>query len=161
MFSEENDWTKLNNSDIDNYSVKEELTQRQSHKIITHIEFLRIRKPVSCDSFCFDCPNEYNELHLTATTSVNRSMLTIDGKKTRINESNYRMLCALHNHPGVTLSREFLLEYVWGIQGKVANNVNVMVSELRSHLQNSGLEIVTIRGKGYRMLNKSKREYRL
>lgn len=161
MFSERRTLAKVVNRDDDNFVEQQKQSQRKSHRVIAHTEFLNIRKPSPCDSYCFDCPHEYTELQLTNTTSVNRSLLTIGERKLRINESNYRMLCALHSHPGVPLSREFLLEYVWGSKGKVANNVNVMVSELRSYLVNSGLEIVTIRGQGYQMLNKSKREYRL
>lgn len=161
MFSGKRVSEKVEGLKVESYSEQRQRRQQKLQGVIAYSEFSKANRPTICDSFCFDCPHDYEELQLTESTSVNRTMLTIDDKKLRINESNYRMLCALHNNAGIPLSREFLLEYVWGAKGKVANNVNVMVSELRSYLVNSGLEIVTIRGQGYQMLNKSKREYRL
>lgn len=107
-----------------------------------------------CKSFCFDCPNNFTELRLTPTITVNRSMLVVGDDTFRINESNYRMLCALHRNSGMPLSRAFLLKYVWRNGSNVPNNVNVMVSELRTLLSNSELEIITVRGKGYQLLTK-------
>ncbi|AGH44576.1 hypothetical protein C427_2467 [Paraglaciecola psychrophila 170] len=48
-----------------------------------------------------------------------------------------------------------MLAYGWGISNKVNNNVTVAISELRSLLKNiTDLEIITIHGKGYQLVNK-------
>ncbi|GAB54323.1 hypothetical protein GPUN_0169 [Glaciecola punicea ACAM 611] len=64
------------------------------------------------------------------------------------------MLCAFHRYKGEVLSRDFLVEYVWGAQNKVLNNVNVTISQLRGLLRHSEIEILTIHGQGYLMLSK-------
>ena len=68
----------------------------------------------------------------------------------------FRMLCAFHQNEGKTLTKEFLLEYVWRDNSKVLNNVNVVVSEIRTILDERELEIITIRGSGYQLINKTK-----
>jgi hypothetical protein len=112
-------------------------------------------KSVPCEAFCFNCPFKYDELILSKGIAITRRSISIHGKKRRINETNYSMLCALHRYKGEILSRAFLLQYVWGTQNKVLNNVNVMISELRIVFSNSGIEILTIRGQGYLMLSKN------
>jgi DNA-binding winged helix-turn-helix (wHTH) protein len=67
----------------------------------------------------------------------------------------FRVLCAFHEFVGEVVSREFLLAYGWGIKKKANNNVTVAISELRAMLKNTThLEIITIRGKGYQLVNK-------
>jgi len=109
---------------------------------------------VPCVAFCLNCPFEYDELILSEGIVITRISISIHGKKSRINQANYRMLCALYRYKGEVLSREFLVEYVWGTQNKVLNNVNVMISQLRVLLSHSEIEISTIHGQGYLMLSK-------
>ena len=157
MFDQKNIIQYSAETGTDNFRHSNTKSIVQNNRVKTAEKTLHNAKNLTCSHFCFDCPNNYTEIHLTTTASVTRMMLTVNGRKLRINESNFRMLCALHKYSARPLSREFLLDYVWGSNGKVANNVNVMVSELRSLLANSGLEIATIRGLGYQMIYKTKR----
>jgi DNA-binding winged helix-turn-helix (wHTH) protein len=69
----------------------------------------------------------------------------------------FRVLYAFHEHEGKVFSKKFLLAYGWGISNKVNNNVTVAISELRRLLKNiTDLEIITVHGKGYQLINKRK-----
>jgi len=104
-----------------------------------------------CDSFCFSCPLKITKMMLSPVVFITRSSITIGDKKITLNEQKFRMLCAFKQNQNKTLSRAFLLHYVWGVDCQIANNVNVMVSSLRTLLSRTGLEIITIRNKGYLM----------
>ena len=57
-------------------------------------------------------------------------------------------------HPGQTLSRQFLLDYVWSYAAEVQPSmVDVYVSYLRAKLRRPGIKdpIRTQRGFGYRL----------
>ncbi|WP_244884979.1 winged helix-turn-helix domain-containing protein [Glaciecola punicea] len=107
-----------------------------------------------CVAFCFNCPFKYDDLILSEGIVVTRINISIHGEKSQINQAKYRMLCAFHRYKGEVLSRDFLVEYVWGAQNKVLNNVNVTISQLRGLLRHSEIEILTIHGQGYLMLSK-------
>jgi hypothetical protein len=105
----------------------------------------------ACNSFCFECPHRISRIKLATGVSITRSSIKIADKKITLNEQKFRMLCAFKRNENKTLSREFLLSYIWGAECQTSNNVNVMVSSLRSLLRKTGLEIITIRNKGYLM----------
>lgn len=106
-----------------------------------------------CESYCFACPHNYTKLTLAKNVIATRNLVVIDGKSQKVSMAKFRMLCAFNSYKNKVLSREFLLDYCWVGQSKVINNVNVTVSELRMLVKNSPLEIVTIRNKGYLMIN--------
>ncbi len=63
------------------------------------------------------------------------------------------MLAALARDPGVVLSRDALLEDVWGTDfpGET-RTVDVHVAELRKKLGHDGPQLETVRGIGYRLV---------
>jgi DNA-binding response OmpR family regulator len=65
----------------------------------------------------------------------------------------FDLLVALARDPGVVLTRDMLLEDVWGTDfpGET-RTVDVHIAELRKALAPDGPEIETVRGYGYRML---------
>jgi DNA-binding winged helix-turn-helix (wHTH) protein len=81
--------------------------------------------------------------------SITRNKLKISSNTIRMNEPQFRMLCAFKRYQNTVLSREILLEYTWGKSTQTNNNVNVLVSSLRTLLSNTDLEIMTIRNQGY------------
>nr|WP_297348375.1 helix-turn-helix domain-containing protein [uncultured Glaciecola sp.] len=107
-----------------------------------------------CNSFCFDCPLKLDPIKLTADMSITRNKLKISSNTIRINEPQFRMLCAFKRYQNTVLSREILLEYTWGKSSQTSNNVNVLVSSLRALLSNTDLEIMTIRNQGYLLTHK-------
>jgi hypothetical protein len=110
--------------------------------------------PQVCGASCFECPLNLNEITLSKDVIMTRKNIKVGAHNSSINESKYRMLCAFKHYKNKILSRQFLLEYTWGLDCHITNNVNVMVSTLRSLLNKSELEIVTIRKQGYLMTDR-------
>lgn len=83
-----------------------------------------------------------------------RSEVRKSGETLPLTMQEYRLLAFLVEHPGKTLSRERLLDEVWGYESDVASRtVDVHVSSLRQKMgddPNRPRWIVTVRGFGYR-----------
>ena len=83
----------------------------------------------------------------TRTRTARRAELSLDLTKTE-----WTLLECLMRHPGQTLSRQFIMDYVWSYEGKVqATMVDVYISYLRTKmsLPNQKDPIKTKRGVGY------------
>ena len=83
----------------------------------------------------------------TRTYSARRADRVLD-----LTRTEWTLLECLMRHPGQTLSRQFIMDYVWSYEGKVQPTmVDVYVSYLRNKLNVPGLEdpIQTKRGVGY------------
>jgi two-component system OmpR family response regulator len=83
----------------------------------------------------------------TRTHTARRADKVLDLTKTE-----WTLLECLMRHSGQTLSREFIMDYVWSYEGKVqATMVDVYVSYLRNKLNMPGYKdpIQTRRGVGY------------
>jgi DNA-binding response OmpR family regulator len=81
------------------------------------------------------------------TRTARRGMQILNLTKTE-----WTLLECLMRHPGQTLSREFILDYVWSYEAGVKPTmVDVYISYLRNKLHRAGLEdpIKTKRGFGY------------
>lgn len=76
------------------------------------------------------------------------------GSRLPLTVQEQRLLCFLAAHPGKTLSRERLLDEVWGYGSDVASRtVDMHVSSLRQKLGDDPADprwVVTVRGFGYR-----------
>jgi DNA-binding winged helix-turn-helix (wHTH) protein len=108
-----------------------------------------------CTEQCVTCPKQYHAIYFNTNVFVTRHVLSVAETTHRISNPMFRVLCAFHEYVGEVVSREFLLAYGWGIKDKVNNNVTVAISELRALLKNiTDLEIITIHGKGYQLVNK-------
>ena len=70
------------------------------------------------------------------------------------NSASFRTFCALYRNYKKVVSREYLLEYGFMGKSSVLNNVNVVISELRTLLKGTEFEIVTVRGEGYILVGK-------
>jgi two-component system, OmpR family, response regulator len=78
--------------------------------------------------------------------------VTVGGEAVELTSREFDLLAALLSHPGVVLSRDRLLELVWG--GEFAGGtrtVDVHVGQLRAKLGRPGL-IETVRGAGYKVV---------
>ena len=83
----------------------------------------------------------------TRTHTARRAEHSLDLTKTE-----WTLLECLMRHPGQTLSRQFIMDYVWSYEGKVqATMVDVYISYLRTKmsLPNQKDPIKTKRGVGY------------
>lgn len=128
--------------------------EKPAEKHISH-ENYETNMPEICNEFCFLCEKAVKPMYLTNDIYVIENFIYISNTPNRISGAAFRMLCAFGEFKGKTLSREFLLKYTWNGRHKVANNVNVVVSELRMILTKTDINIITVRGVGYRMITRS------
>lgn len=77
---------------------------------------------------------------------------TVEGKALPLRTKEFALLVTLAQNPGNVLSREKLLELVWGFDyyGET-RTVDVHINHLREKLAGSGVNIETLRGIGYKM----------
>ena len=85
---------------------------------------------------------------------VTRREVTLDGKPLQLKPKEYELFLFLAEHKGQMLSREFILERVWGWDyiGD-SRTVDVHVRWLRQKIEaeaGSPTRIITVRGGGYR-----------
>ena len=78
---------------------------------------------------------------------------TIDGEALTLRTKEFDLLRALAEHEGVVLTREQLLERVWGFDfyGET-RTVDVHVTQVRRKLGERGVGIQTVRGVGYKLV---------
>jgi DNA-binding winged helix-turn-helix (wHTH) protein len=110
-----------------------------------------------CSAQCVTCPKRFDVIYFDTNVFIKRYVLSVAETTYRISNPMFRVLCAFHEHEGKVVSKKFLLAYGWGTSNKVNSNVTVAISELRRLLKNiTDLEIITVHGKGYQLINKRK-----
>ncbi|MBR0384953.1 MAG: response regulator transcription factor [Erysipelotrichaceae bacterium] len=79
-----------------------------------------------------------------------RRTVTIDGEPVELTLKEFELLMCFMNNPGIVLSREQLLDKVWGTNylGE-SRTIDVHVGTLRSKLREYGNDIRTVHGIGY------------
>jgi DNA-binding response OmpR family regulator len=88
------------------------------------------------------------------TIDFDRRMVTLDGEEIRVTYVEFEILGALARSPGRVLTRETLLEHVWGDSDyRDPRTVDVHIRHLREKLEQDPKEpkyLFTVRGVGYR-----------
>ena len=81
-----------------------------------------------------------------------RYEVTVNGQPVKLRTKEFSLLATFAQHLGLVMSREKLLELVWGYDyyGET-RTVDVHVKNLRDKIAGSGVHIETIRGMGYKM----------
>lgn len=84
--------------------------------------------------------------------------VTVDGRAVALTQKEFEMLCLLLRSRGQVVSRERLIETVWGyaFTGE-SRTVDVHVRTLRRKLGRAGECIETVRGYGYKLAGEEKR----
>ena len=79
--------------------------------------------------------------------------VTVAGQPVSLRAKEFDLLLAFMDHPQIVLSRDQLLDIVWGYEyfGRT-RTVDVHVANLRERLGESDLVIKTVWGKGYKLL---------
>jgi DNA-binding response OmpR family regulator len=82
-----------------------------------------------------------------------RREVLVGGRPVELRAREFDLLAALARDPGVVLTRDALLEDVWGTDfpGET-RTVDVHVSEVRKKLGSDGPSIESVRGVGYRLV---------
>jgi len=83
---------------------------------------------------------------------LSRHEVTVGGQSVKLRTKEFSLLATLAQNVGVVLSREKLLELVWGYDyyGET-RTVDVHINHLRDKIDRSNNHIETVRGTGYRM----------
>jgi DNA-binding response OmpR family regulator len=85
--------------------------------------------------------------------NLQRSSVTVHGKPVKLTTKEFELLREMMETRGEVLSREFLLEKIWGY-GKAAEvdsrTIDVHIQRLRQKLGPEGGHILTVKNVGYR-----------
>ena len=90
------------------------------------------------------------------TVDQTRHTVTVNGQEVILTQKEFEVLCLLLKNKGQVLSRERLLEDVWGyaFTGE-SRTVDVHIRTLRQKLGEAGAYIETVRGYGYKISRES------
>ncbi|MCB8988496.1 MAG: response regulator transcription factor [Ardenticatenaceae bacterium] len=79
--------------------------------------------------------------------------VTVAGERINLRTKEFDLLITLMDHLNLVLSRDQLLDLVWGYEyyGRT-RTVDVHIAHLREKLEGSGLTIETVWGKGYKLI---------
>jgi len=82
-----------------------------------------------------------------------RREVDIGEQQVALRRKEFDLLLVLAKHQGIVLSREQLLDLVWGYEyyGET-RTVDVHIAQLRKHLTGSSVEIETVLGIGYKLV---------
>jgi DNA-binding response OmpR family regulator len=126
---------------VDDYIAKpfspRELVLRVQN-LLRRLKVVRNSSVLMVDDFCVDKGN-YE--------------ITMRGSRLDLTTIEFKLLATLVEHRGRTLSRETLLQDVWGYKNAIdTRTVDTHIRRLREKLGSSADRIVTMRGEGYRFL---------
>ena len=108
---------------------------------------LRRRRPESAQAAEATPVLSHGPLHL----DVERHRCSVAGETVELTAKEFGLLAALMSRPGRVLSREQLLEEVWGSEISVTlRTIDTHLKRLREKLGEAGSLVETVRGVGYR-----------
>ncbi|MEG1433725.1 MULTISPECIES: response regulator transcription factor [Eubacterium] len=126
------------NMGADDYLVKPFVTE----ELIARVRALG-RRPWDVYS---DSVLTYADLAL----NINNGELTIGTKPVRLTSKEAQLMEMFIRNPGITISKEQILDRIWGIESNAMDNsVEIYVHYLRKKIKDSRTIIKTIRGLGY------------
>jgi len=97
----------------------------------------------------------YRSTHLVA--DFDAISVTVDGHPVKLTRREYELLRYLVQNRNRVVSRDRLLERVWGYDRVIeTRSVDVHVGRLRSKLKTAGRQIETVVGLGYRFIDETK-----
>lgn len=82
-----------------------------------------------------------------------RHVVTVASKKVELTAKEFELLKALLEAKGRVLSRDFLLDRVWGLEQSLeieTRTVDVHVGQLRKKLKHESRRLITVKNAGYR-----------
>jgi DNA-binding response OmpR family regulator len=126
---------------IDDYITKpfspRELVLRVQN-VLRRLHSVQNSSVVTVDEFCVDKGN---------------FEISLSGRRLELTTTEFKLLALLVDRRGRTLSRETLLQDVWGYENVIdTRTVDTHVRRLREKLGPAANRIVTVRGEGYRFL---------
>jgi len=114
----------------------------------------RVKAALRRSRMVVEPPDEETIEHGELTIDFGRRMVTLRGEEVGVTYVEFEILAALARSPGRVLSRETLLEHVWGdSEYRDPRTVDVHIRHLREKLETDPKEpefLLTVRGVGYR-----------
>ena len=105
-----------------------------------------------CQDYCVKCVKPHFEaLNSSVSLSNETQSINIEGKKIKLSNRAFRVLCALLKFIDTPLSFDFLHGYGWPDTLVVRNNLMVIISEIRTSLRQTDINIQNVRGIGYKL----------
>lgn len=135
------------------FSIRELMARVKAH--LRRTELIREDMASEVDSGAVIAPKKSLVLQFgNLTIDENRREVLLDGQTVRLKPKEFELLVFLARHKGIALSRDLMLERVWGwtFDGN-SRTVDVHVRWLREKIEpdpNQPQRIVTVRGIGYR-----------
>lgn len=88
----------------------------------------------------------------TLCVSPEKHTVSVGGEQISLTNKEFSLLTVLIENKGIVMSRETLLERVWGLFSEPENRtLDVHIRSLRAKLGDAGAYIETVRGIGYRI----------
>lgn len=114
-----------------------------------HSGSLNPKEVESCE-LDYSCPIfKGTRFQLLKNVYIENKVLFAGGRSIKLSIAATKIIYKLKLANGDTVPKEELLNFAWGSEKKVLNNVNVAISELRLALSDTSAEIVTNRGIGF------------
>jgi Response regulators consisting of a CheY-like receiver domain and a winged-helix DNA-binding domain len=89
--------------------------------------------------------------------SPRRHEVKVNGEEVTLTFKEFSLLCLLLENWGIVMTREVLMNKVWGLGAERENRtLDVHIRTLRSKLGEAGSYIETVRGVGYRITGEDK-----
>jgi DNA-binding response OmpR family regulator len=114
----------------------------------------RVKAALRRSRMVIDFPEEGSIDHGDLKIDFGRRMVTLRGEEVKVTYVEFEILSALARSPGRVLSRQTLLESVWGdSEYRDPRTVDVHIRHLREKLEANPKEpefLFTVRGVGYR-----------
>ncbi|WP_429057093.1 winged helix-turn-helix domain-containing protein [Aeromonas veronii] len=126
-----------------------------SHHIAVHVEISEQKLRHDMDdclrcSFCMQCPH-WGEIKQQWVERGYFTETLFERKEFHSNKV-HRALCLFCSNFNVTISKKDIFSYVWhNSRCQSPNSVSVMVYDLRILLRGQNVDIVNVRGIGYRL----------
>lgn len=119
-------------------------------ELVTRVKVVlrRLKEPISKD-----------KVHKAGILEIDtaRHLVTLKGKELELTSKEYELLKALMEVQGRTLSRDFLLDRVWGYDESLnieTRTVDTHIVQLRKKIKTESWRIVTVKNVGYRFDHK-------
>lgn len=82
----------------------------------------------------------------------NRRVCLVDGENVELTFKEYELLRLFLSNPGIVLTREIIMEAVWGTDfAGESRTVDMHIKTLRKKLKSAGSLIITVRNVGYKL----------
>ncbi|MGM9629708.1 response regulator transcription factor [Butyricicoccus sp.] len=91
---------------------------------------------------------EYQNVRVDEASHI----VTVDGNEVMLTRKEFKLLCDLMRNQGRVLTRDQIMEQVWGFDyGGATRTVDIHINTLRKKLGDDGTMIQTVRGVGYKI----------